>query len=58
MDPYDGPDSAGMFKYDELSAGWVPPDYLRLLWIRLLDPDPNKRPTAEEAAEVLREIRD
>ena len=38
--------------------GYVAPARLRSVLLRLLDPDPQKRPTAQEAAQELREIRD
>jgi hypothetical protein len=47
-----------MFEADWGGGGHVPPDRLRRLFLRLLDTDPLKRPTAEEAAEELRGIRD
>ena len=57
-----GPESPGMFLTvegcREGREGYVPPDKLRRLFLRLLDSDPTKRPTAQEAVEELRAIRD
>jgi hypothetical protein len=51
----DGPSSKGMFRALR-HGGLTPPDRLRRLFLRLLDPVPSKRPTAQEAVEELREI--
>jgi hypothetical protein len=47
-----------MFAIRIKNGGHVPPDRLRRLVLRLVDDDPLKRPTAQEAAQELREIRD
>ena len=53
----DGPDSEGMFKTSYGAYGsYVAPDRLRRLFLQLLQPDPAKRPTAQQAAEELHEI--
>ena len=52
----DGPDSEGMFAIADSFGGNVAPDQLRRLFPRLLDPDPSMRPTAQQAAQELREI--
>jgi hypothetical protein len=54
----DGPDECGMFHSVDPAAGFLPPDRLRRLLLRLVDSEPLKRPTAQEAAQELREIRD
>ena len=56
----DGTDSPGMFEVIDHrhSGGHVPPDRLRRLFLRLLETDPLRRPTAQEAFEELKEIRD
>lgn len=51
-----GPESRGMFTVLHAFGGLVPPERLRLLFLRLLDPIPSERPTAQEAVEELREI--
>ena len=53
-----GPESAGMFTAIHSLGANVAPDQLRRLFLRLLDPDPSKRPSAQQAAEELREIED
>lgn len=52
-----GPDSRGIFR-SPLRGSFVMPERLRRLFVRLLDHDPLKRPTAQEAAQELCEIRD
>jgi hypothetical protein len=50
-----GPSSEGMFRARRY-GGLVPPDRLRRLFLRLLDPIPSERPIAQEAVEELRKI--
>ena len=57
MDKKMGPDSRGIFR-SPLRGSFVMPERLRRLFVRLLDHDPLKRPTAQEAAQELCEIRD
>jgi hypothetical protein len=53
----DGPEGEGMFNTGYGAYGSsVAPDRLRRLFLQLLDPDPAKRPTAQQAAEELHEI--
>ena len=53
----EGPESEGMFTALDSLGGNVAPDQLRRLFLRLLDPDPSIRPTAQQAAEELQVIR-
>lgn len=53
-----GPGKRGMFAIRIKNGGHVPPGRLRRLVLRLVDDDPLERPTAQEAAQELREIRD
>jgi hypothetical protein len=55
-----GPHSPGMFlaRDKKEHVRHVLPGRLRRLFLRLLDSDPSKRPTAQEAVEELRAIRD
>ena len=54
----EGPGGEGMFTALNSLGGNVAPEQLRRLFLRLLDPDPSMRPTAQQAAEELRNIQD